>query len=495
MTAKRSTISAILTLSLCLSMPAAAKAASAEEGVLRSAILYDISTMDVTETSDDYMIPMNVFDRLFETRMVDGEATLVNSLCTDWTKSDDGLTYNFVLRDGVVFSNGSALTASDVKYSFERLLIAAKQNTDIALEIAGAQALMDKEADSLEGLVVTDDTHFSITLSEANGGFLAELSSPAMSIVDAETMAEAKNFGKDPADTIGTGPYIVTEWIPNDHYTLEVNDKYWGDEPSAKKIIVSVEPDANTQNLMFQNGQLDMIDLHSQDSSIISSAYKQVRPDQIITTPMIGLNFLILNENKPYLSDVNVRKAIAMAIDVDTIIATLYDGDAIRQNGIIPTGIWAHNDDLKGVSYDPEAAQALLRESGYKDGEISFDLCMDSTANSTTQLMYQFISQQLSTIGITAIIQRYDHSSFIDRRMAGEIDAFIAHWLMDYNDPANIMYTFFGSTQNTAQRSINYPDTDIIDRVAAARFIVDDEEREKEYQALELPRDFRVGPT
>ena len=456
-----------------------------EEGVLRTAVLYDISTMDITQTTDDYMIPMNVFDRLFETRVVDGTAEVVESLCTGCSVSEDGLNYDFELKDGVVFSNGSALTASDVKYSFERILIAANENTDIPLEVLGGEALMNGEADSLEGFTVTDDTHFTVTLNAPNAGFLAELSAPAMSIVDAETMEEVDAFGKEPEDTIGSGPYIVTEWVSNDHYTLEYNPKYWGDEPSVKKIIVRVEKDANTQNLKFQNGELDLIDLQNLDSAIVDSSYKAVYPDQIVTTPKVGMTYLVLNADNEYLKDVNVRKAIGMAIDVDMIIDTIFNGDAVRENGIIPTGIWGHNDALEGFSYDPDAAKALLEETGYSDGDIHFEMALDSTANSNTQLVYQIISQMLGNIGIRAEIKSYDHSAWLDLRISGEMDSFVARWGMDYNDPANIMYTFFGSPENTAQRSINYPDAETMERVAAARAIVDDDEREAEYQALE----------
>ena len=467
------------------SLPAAVPAAAAADGVLRAAALYDITTMDVAKTTDDYMIPMNVFDRLFETRLVDGEAAVVNSLCTDHSVSEDGLTYDFTLKDGVVFSNGSALTASDVKYSFERLLILAEQNTDIPLEVVGGQALMDGEAEELEGFAVTDDTHFSITLNAPNAGFTAELSAPCMSIMDAETMAEVKNFGSEPADTIGTGPYIVTEWVSNDHFTLEYNDKYWGAEPSVKKVIMSVIPDAGTQNLMFRNGELDMLDLQNLDSAIVQSSYKTEYADRIVSTPKVGLTYFPLNENNEFLKDVNVRRAIGMAIDVDTIIAAAYGGDAIRENGIIPTGIWGHNDDLKGFPYDPDGAKALLEESGYKKGDIHFEMAMDSTADSNTQLVYQAVSQNLADVGIRADIKTYEHTAWLDLRISGEMDSFIARWGMDYNDPANIMYTFFGSAANTKQRSLNYPDTEVIARVAAASAIVDDDERKAEYQALE----------
>ena len=460
-------------------------AADVEDGTLRTAILYDMSTMDVTQTTDDYMVPMNIFDRLFETRVVDGTAEVVGSLCEDYTVSEDGLTYDFTLKDGVTFSNGSALTASDVQYSFERLLTAAAQNTDIPLEVAGGEALMNGEADSLEGFSVTDDTHFSITLNAPNAGFTAELSAPCMSIVDAETMAEVDNFGVEPEDTIGSGPYIITEWVANDHYTLELNENYWGEEPSVKKVYVRVIPDASTQNLMFQNGELDIIDLQSLDSAIVESSYKPVYPDQIVSRAKVGMTFLGLNENNEFLKDLNVRKAIGMAIDVDTMIASIYSGDGVRENGIIPTGIWGHNDGLEGFTFDPDGARALLEEAGYKDGEISFELSMDSAADSNIQLVYQYISQQLAAIGINASVKSYDHSAWLDLRISGNMDSFIGRWGMDYNDPANIMYTFFGGPEKTAERSLNYPDTDIMARVAAAPAIVDEAEREAEYQALE----------
>ena len=299
--------------------------ADEEKGLLRTAIKYDITTMDVAKTTDDYMIPMNVFDRLFETRVQDGNAVVVPSLCTEYKVSEDGLTYEFTLMDGVVFSNGNALTASDVQYSFERLLILANQNTDIPLEVVGGQDVMDKKTETLEGFKVADDTHFTITLSAPNAGFLAELSSPVMSIVDKESMSDG--FGTDPAAMIGTGPYIVTERVANDHYTMVYNEKYRGPEPTVKKIIVKVIEDPNTQNLMFQNGELDLIDLKNQDSAIIQSVYKTQYADQMVSAPNVGMIFIALNENNEFLKDVNVRKAIGAAVDVDTIITALYNGE------------------------------------------------------------------------------------------------------------------------------------------------------------------------
>ena len=294
-----------------------------------------------------------------------------------------------------------------------------------------------------------------------------------------------QNFGLSCEDTIGTGPYKVTEWVVNDHYTLEYNDKYWGDEPSVKKMTVYIIPDASTQNLMYQNGDLDIIDLESLDASIVESTYKTQYADRIVTSSRVGLVYFALNENNKYLSDVNVRKAIQAAVDVDSIVTGIYAGDAVVENGIIPMGVWGFNKALERPAYDPAAAKALLESAGYSDGEISFELAMDSSASGNIQLVYQVIHQNLQAIGINAEIKSYDESSWLDLRKSGEMDSFVATWTMDYNDPANIMYTFFGTPEKTRIRSLNYPDTEIMARVAAASGITDDDARMAEYQALE----------
>ena len=461
-------------------------ASNVEAGLLRVAALYDITTMDVAQTTDNYMVPMNIFDRLFEVEVkADGSTEIVGSLCESYTVSDDGLTYTFKLRDGVVFSNGSGLEASDVQYTFERLLTAGGVNDDVPLEVLGAEELKSGAADTLAGFKVTSDVDFSITLAAPNAGFIAELTGPAMSIVDRETMGTVKNFGIACEDTIGTGPYKITEWVVNDHYTLEYNDKYWGEEPSVKKMIVSIIPDASTQNLMYQNGELDILDLEYLDSAIVESTYKTAYADRIISGSRVGLTYLAMNANHKYLSDVNVRKAVQMAVDVDTIVASVYAGDAIVENGIIPTGVWGHNDSLQRPAYSAENAKKLLADAGYAEGEVSFTLAMDSSSSSNTQLVYQLVQQQLKDAGIMVEIKPYDESSWLDLRKSGEMDAFIANWTMDYNDPANIMYTFYGSAEKTKLRSLNYADEAIMARVAAASGITDDAARMAEYQALE----------
>ena len=459
--------------------------AETEEGLLRRAIRYDMTTMDVAQTTDDYFVPMNVYDRLFETRPAGSGSTVEKSLCADVKVSEDGLTYDFTLLDGVVFSNGNALTASDVKYTFERLLKVNKMNTDIPSEVVGADEVTGGTANSLSGFTVTDDTHFTIVLKAPNAGFLAELTAPAMSIVDEESVTAAANYGTDPKETIGTGPYMITEWVVNDHYTLEYNPKWRGEKPSVTKVIVSVLKEPSTQDAKFQTGELDLLDLENLDSLIVDQVYKTAYADRIVDAPVAGLVFLILNENNEYLKDVRVRKAIGMAIDVDKIIAGVYNGNASREYGIIPGGVQGHNDQAKRFTFNPEGAKQLLAEAGYTDGQIHFELALDTSASTSVQTVYDAIHDQLKAVGIDAAIQSYEHSAFLEKRRDPGLDAFVGRWLMDYNDPANIMYTFFGTVENTRSRSLNYPNTEVIARVAAAPAIVDEAARISEYQALE----------
>ena len=481
---RRTFVKSALVVPLCgfLAQGCSSQTDRAKRGSLTTATGSDMSTMDMAHNDSVYWAQLNIFDRLFETRMVDGKATAVNSLCTNYRISEDGLTYDFVLREGVLFSNGDPLTSSDVCYSFSRLLTEAAVNTDIPLQILGGQALMDKETDKLDGFKIEDDTHFSIVLEAPNGGFIAQLSSAAMSIVNERVTRAAKNFGKDPAETIGSGPYYVAEWVPNDHFTLRYNERYWGERPTVTESVQRVIPDASTRDLMFQNGEIDIIDLSGIDPLIVQRSYKTEHAHQVVYNQQIGMTYLALNETNEFLRDLRVRNAICMAIDVDDIVHNLMSDDAIRQNGIIPSGAWGHNKNLKGTPYDPDGARALLAEAGFGDGDVSFEMALPSDG---LRLLYETISNQLSKVGINANIKVYDKAAWMEKRRAGEIESFITVWMLDYNDPANIMAVFFGSPERTKNRSICYPDTNVMARVSAAQSIVDDEERKKEYQELE----------
>lgn len=326
--------------------------AAASEKTLRKAMVADISTMDVQHTSKDYEVPMNVFDRLFEIRVDDsGTASLKNSLCKEYTVSDDGLTYSFTLQDGVTFSNGDPLTANDVKYTFERMLKDPLcVNTESVDPILGAEAVLNGEAEELEGIEIVDDTHMNITLSAPDASFLYKLATPSCSIYNAAvTEAAGDQFGIDPAVTIGTGPYVVDSWEVNTSITLSRNENYWGELPDVEKVIVSVIPDPSTQSMMFQNGELDLLDLDYLDSSVVDSTYKTQYADNLDYGNRLAITYMSMNQNIEPFNDVRVRKAVQMAIDRQALLDAVYSGDGNVEDGIFPRGLVGHNPDLEGT--------------------------------------------------------------------------------------------------------------------------------------------------
>ncbi|WP_051204723.1 ABC transporter substrate-binding protein [Butyrivibrio sp. VCD2006] len=468
--------------------PAAESAAgNTDDASLKIALNADIVSMDVHRTTNDYLVPMNVFDTLFEVvPKSDGSTSIEKSLAEDYSVSDDGLAYSITLRDGVVFSDGTPLTAEDVKFTFERILtLPDSQQVDYAISIDGAEALMDGSANELTGIKVEDDTHLTITLSEPFAGFLAQLATPSTSILSKSIVEKAGDeFGTVPEKTLGTGPYVVTAWERGSGLTFDYNPLYWGKEPSVKHVTARVM-DASSMDMAFQKGDLDILDCLMIDSAIVESTYKTKYKDNIVSTNRLGLNYLMFNEKIEPLGDVKVRKAIQLAIDRQSILDSIYSGDGKLEDGAYPSGCLGYSNDNQGwLKYDPDAAKKLLEEAGYADG-FDMELALDSDAADAVKNIIQIISQNLGDVGINANIKNYDHASWLDLRNSGNMEAFLAMWILDYNDPDNIIYTFFGSKENTVIRSNNYADDATIARIAAARGIVDQGERMAEYAALE----------
>ena len=390
---------------------ASAETASGGDGTLRLAWAADIQTMDVHKTTDNYMVPLNIFDRLFEIENDEnGTPQLVNSLAADYTVSEDGLTYDFTLQEGVTFSDGTPLTANDVKYTFTRMIsLPESVQSSMGSMIAGAAELQAGTAQELTGITVTDDTHFTITLTAPFAGFLYELATPACSIMsEANVTAAGDSFGLDPAQTIGSGPYVVTSWTRDSGMVLDLNPNYWGETPDVTHVEISVVPDASTMSMMFQSGELDILDCDYIDSAVVDSTYRTQYADQIVTGNRLATTYLALNENIEPLGDVRVRKAIQMAIDRQTILDSVYSGDGSLVDGIYPEGLIGYSADNQGwLTYDPEGAKALLAEAGYADG---FDVTMqvNTLAASKFTEIAQAVAYYLGEVGINVTLENLD---------------------------------------------------------------------------------------
>ena len=444
-------------------------------------------TVDFQCTSIYYTVATNVFNRLVEMEAdADGNVEIVPSLAESWEVSDDGKTYTFHLRDGVTFSNGSPLTSMDVLYSFSRLLTHPDScNRDIVTFIAGADQLASGEADTLEGFQVLGELDFSITLEQPFEAFLACLSMPGASIMDAETTEKAGDrFGIDPECTIGTGSFVLQRWEPGEGLLFTANLNCWEGAPKCEGLDLRFITEPEEIRMMYDDGELDILDLDDVGSSAEYFIHGDIYQDKLCQVQWIGTTYIALNESVSPLDDVRVRKALQLALNRKTLLDAVYGGLGSVENGIYPHGLYGYNPELPEIPYSVDAARELLREAGYPDG---FDLSISVKSSSPVgeMTLMRLVSSMWEDIGVRASIDVLDEGDFMSLRKSGQLACYSATWTADYNDPDNFIYTFFGNRENTTFRSLCYPREDIMERVRQARTIIDADKRLQEYRDLE----------
>lgn len=444
-------------------------------------------TVDFQCTSVHYTIAQNVFDRLVEMEKDDeGGVNILPSLAKSWDISEDRRCYTFHLRENVTFSNGETLTSSDVRYTLERLLSHPDScNQDIAEMIEGAEKLEKGEADSLAGFEILNDQDFSITLTQPFEAFLACMSMPGASILDAETTEKAgERFGREPAWTVGTGPFILDKWEPSKGMSLIANKNCWSGKPSCEGLRLLFMTEAEEAKQMFEEGELDVLDLDELGDLAEFFIHGDIYQDNLREVQPIGITYIALNESMGPLADQKVRKALQISLNREALLDAAYSGRGSVENGIFPHGLYGYNPDLPEIPCDPDEAKKLLEEAGYPDG---FDLKVSVKSSSTQweRNLLTLASNMWEKAGIRAKIEILDENEFMSLRKSGKLACYTATWTADYNDPDNFIYTFFGNKANTSYRSLCYPREEVMKRVRDARAIADPAARLEEYRELE----------
>ena len=463
--------------------------AASTDKYLKIAITSDENpdTLDVQKTSDYYGVPLNIYDRLVECASVNGETKIVPGLADTWDISKDGLTYTFHLHKGVKFSNGEELKADDVIYTVNRMMDPATKavNTDVFDLIKGADDVFNGKAKTVSGIKALDNYTVQMTLEKPFAPFLANLAVPGGSIYNRKAgEAGGSKFGIDPALTVGTGPFIVKKWTLNSEIDLDKNPNYFKGASKLDGVKYKVITDSNTAKMAFENGEVDVLDLAGDAQNQIpyfkgSDKWK----NNIVSGPIAGIYYYAFNEAIKPLDNVNVRKAIRMAIDRKSIVDQLYYGEGQVVDTIVPSDITGYNKDAAKVTYDVNAAKKLLADAGYPNG---FDLSIYQSNSSQDSLqMNQVVQSMLGQIGIKVKIVQLDDASYDAKKKDGNVlTMYRSNWSADYNDPDNFLYTFF-SAKNTKRRSINYTNTEVMKELETARTMVDQDARIKLYQKAE----------
>jgi peptide/nickel transport system substrate-binding protein len=351
---------------------AAAEPAAADEvSTLVMAIAEDTVSLDPARAYET--LPSIVHQAIYQTLVTfpsDGVSTIEPGLAESWEISDDGLSYTFTLRDGATFSDGSPVTADDVVFSFNR-----------AKNIKGNASFL---ADGIASVEAPDARTVVLTLTQPDPSILAKLVFGLFSVTS-KAMVEAQG-GTDAADadtadkaeawlnsnSAGSGPYILQKWEPKVETVLVRNENYYGEAPAIERVIVRNIPEAATQKVQLEAGDIDIaMDLTADQVTSLKD-----NPNVAVVEGLSNTMFFLKANNNPDvsapLSDAKVQKAIRLALDYEGLRA-LAGGQSVTPASILPVGFVGAYPANSGPARDLEAAKALLAEAGYGDG-ISVEL-------------------------------------------------------------------------------------------------------------------------
>lgn len=390
----------------------------------------EITNLDPGTTSWD-LYRIGVGEGLFK---INDDLELEPWLADSYERVDD-LTWKITLKDGIQFSNGKTLDGEAVKACLERTK-EMNQRAVTMLNIASIEA---------EGQTLT------ITTNDVNAALPNNLADVVGTIVDVDSMEEEDFI------PVGTGPFVIAS-MAEGQMELTANENYWGGEPKLDSVTIKYIVDGNAQAMALDNGEIDLaFQLPTEnvvqflESDVIEVSKKTGSRSQL----------LYFDFTNPFLSDLNVRKAITMAIDREVFADVINKGSSEAATAIFPVSF--PYGQVEGVAYDPEGAKALLEEAGYtdsdgdglldKDGTVmNFKLYTYGTHGSLLPTFAEAIQASLGVLGIGIDIQLNDYEAHTDTLKAGGFDLALNSYIMaPVADPQ-----YFADIALTSDADYNY---------------------------------------
>lgn len=371
--------------------------------------------MDPAYVTDSYSMPMikNIFEGL--TRPTnDGE--IVPAMAESWDISEDGKTYTFNIREGVQWSNGDPVTAQDFEYAWKRILNpeTAAPNASKLFIIEGAEEFfMGEAAEEDVQIKVTDDATFEVTLKEAAPYFieLAARQVTMMPVHKATVEQDAMTWASEAGDTfVSNGPFIFTEWNHYGDYTLERNPNYWDvDNVDLEGVHVRIIETAQTANMSFTNGELDFIGIPF--NTVPADAIDEYRASDELEVTEIGATYMYkLNTTDEVMQNVNIRKALSLAINRQQLIDNVVKGSQTAALGAIaPTVAGFEEDRGYFADGDYEKAREFLaqgmEELGYET-PAELPIKIQTNDNDSHMAVAQYIQNEWQEeLGVAATIE------------------------------------------------------------------------------------------
>jgi len=408
-----------------------------------------------------------------------------------WDISSDGLTYTFYLRENALWSNGDLITAEDFRWSWERALTPelAAQNSYMLYPILNAEAFNTGEISDFSqvGIKVISDLVLEVQLRAPTPFFLQLMDHYITYPVHRETV---ESFGlytdnlsrwSREGNIVSNGPFELTEWQVNSHVRVEKRENYW-DADTVKLNAIVFYPTENliTEERMFRDGLLHRTEEVPLDKVPV---YLAEDPDSIVIAPYLSSYFYLINTTREPFNDVNVRRALSMAVDRDLLNETVLENIMQPAYFLTPPGTIGYEPPVT-FGYDPEQARALLADAGYPNGEgfPTFEILYNTQENHRKiAIAIQEMWREQLNINVSIVNQEWQvYLESVDNM---NYDVARRGWVGDYVDPNTYldMYITGGGNNNVGFSNPRY-DEIVIDE---APLKLDNKERFALYREAE----------
>ena len=416
----------------------------------------DAATLDphLQWDTDSYSVYRNIFDNLV-TREDAGK--IVPQVAAAWHYTDDK-TLVFDLRSDIRFQDGTKLTPDDVAFSVQRIINPAFKSPQLS------------QFDQIASADVTGPAQVTLHTKSAYPALLAQL--VKLSIVPKAYVEKVgdQEFNLKP---IGSGPYKLRSWQRGVSVTLDAMPDYWRGKPPFASVVFRAVPDVPTRMADLRAGRADLVRGLSPDDA---QALKSERSVAVLSVPTERVAYLFVNPSAGPTKDVHVRRAIAMAIDRDTLISALQQGYARPVAEVLTPANFGYSDAVPAWPFDPDVARKMIADAGAKGATVQF-----LTSPVYDRRLNEAVQQMLADVGLNVEIVMLDQPTYLKRRQGTPEDAgglSQGRWSCACQDADGVIFPLFRSGSIWSKYS--NPEYDRL--VDAARSTLDEGKRRDLYR-------------